>query len=333
LAVWLFAAVLVLPPALAVAVLIVMQGYGYIRVWHEVRVPLYRSAFSAATVVLAMHAAARCLLLHPYLSRRTDRPARAGRHARRSGLYWAINYGLVAAAILISTPTMTPTICSPPPPKLVIEIGAIGLGMAAAVVVVHQPTVLIGMVAGLLALHRSVLVDNSSAPPAPMQKPASIPHLLAPNSPNTSSTAPGCAHNARRPDDRPRPLQEGQRHLRPPAGDQVLAAVAAEVKAQVRELDTAARFGGEELVVVLPAISATDLQAVANASAGTSKSSPSPSPPPATAQPSSTTSPPPSAPRSTRPRRHPRRTPPRRRHRPVQGQNAGRNRVELAPLP
>ena len=56
---------------------------------------------------------------------------------------------------------------------------------------------------------------------------------------------------ARHRDDRLRPLQDVQRHLRPPAGDRLLKATAAAWRDQLRGGDLLARLGGEEFGLLL----------------------------------------------------------------------------------
>jgi len=136
--------------------------------------------------------------------------------------------------------------------------------MVTAVVVVYKPIVLVGVVAALLALHRSMLVGEFQRAARIDAKPslytATFWHQLAEHELERARQRGSTVGVLMIDLDHFKNVNDTYGH---PAGDQVLAAVAAEVKAQVRQLDTAARFGGEELVVVLPAISADALYTVA----------------------------------------------------------------------
>src|SRR5438132_4677617 len=59
--VWTFAGAVLLPPALATVVVVVIFTHQWFRAWRSIQVPVYRHTFSTATVVLACHAASAVL--------------------------------------------------------------------------------------------------------------------------------------------------------------------------------------------------------------------------------------------------------------------------------
>lgn len=103
---WDFAAVIVLPPALASGLIVFTHTIAWLRVWRGRR-PLYRWVFSDATVLLATQAAALVLLIGP--EPHPGVPAGLGGLAIilvAAIVRWFVNYALVVGAILISSPGM-----------------------------------------------------------------------------------------------------------------------------------------------------------------------------------------------------------------------------------
>ena len=103
--VWTFAAAVLLPPALAATVILIVYLHLWLRVWKPARVPFYRNAFSIAAVVMAAAAAYEVI----------DRTG--GVHGWPNGLgglgavvlailvYVTVNNALVAGVIALSTST------------------------------------------------------------------------------------------------------------------------------------------------------------------------------------------------------------------------------------
>ncbi|WP_051426748.1 GGDEF domain-containing protein [Jiangella gansuensis] len=260
-AVWSFAAVIVLPPVFATAMVVFTYLHSWIRVQHEGQGLVYRWVFSCATVLCGTQAAVAVLALG--MQNYPGVPASAELAGLSdlavivlaAVLRWAINMGLVMVAIALSKPTVTVRDLFANFGEQLLEAGAMGLGLVAAVVVVTNPFVLPGIVIAMVALHRGILVSQYQQASRVDAK--------------TGLATAGWWHDfadqslARARDrnetlgllivdlDHFKRLNDTYGH---PYGDQVLKAVADELIAEIRDEDACGRWGGEEFVVVLPAV-------------------------------------------------------------------------------
>nr|WP_246211262.1 GGDEF domain-containing protein [Phytoactinopolyspora alkaliphila] len=259
-AVWSFAAVLVLPPALASAMVILTYFVAWCRIWPSTRpVPLYRWIFSCATVLCGTQAAG--IVLAAGSSSYPGVPASLtlasvfdlGIIVFAAALRFSINVGLVMVAIALSNPTARVRDLFTNFGDQLLEAGAMSLGLVAAAVVVSNPIVLVGIVVALVALHRGVLVHQYEQASRIDTK--------------TGLATAGRWHEfaeqtLSRSEDRNAPMglliidldhfktvNDTYGH---PFGDEVLEAVAKELLSEVRDQDACGRWGGEEFAVALP---------------------------------------------------------------------------------
>ena len=260
--VWSFAAVIVLPPALASAMVVVTYAAAWLRVWPRHRpVPCYRWVFSGATVLCGTQAAVAILALgmHHYpgppantlVSGLIDVGVVVGAGALR----WLINCGMVTAAIMLSSPQATAGEVLAGFSEHLLEAGALGLGLAAGTLLVDDPVVLIGIVVALVAMHRGVLVSQYQRASRTDGKTglasADWWHQLA-----EQALAKAQAHNGTfgillLDLDFFKKINDSHGHL---IGDQVLRAVGNTLLAETRETDVCCRWGGEEFAVLTPDI-------------------------------------------------------------------------------
>ena len=261
---WHFAAVLVLPAPLASLLVVFTQTYVWFRVWRGRR-PLYKWVFSAATVLLATQASAIILMAAP--------GPHPGIPAGWIGmafvlavavLRWLINYSLILGAILVSSPEMRAKKIVSGFGEQILEAGAMGLGLAAAGLLELDARLLIGVVLGLVALHRGVLLaqfrhasrtDSKTGLYTPTwwnQIATSAMQRAA----DTRTTVAVLMLDL----DHFKDLNDTYGHL---AGDRALRAVAEAITSVVRSYDAACRWGGEEFAVLLPEINASALYSVA----------------------------------------------------------------------
>jgi diguanylate cyclase (GGDEF)-like protein len=261
---WHFAAVLVLPAPLASALVIFTQTYVWFRVWRGRR-PLYKWVFSAATVLLATQASAILLLVGP--GKHPGIPVGwvgIGLVLVVAVVRWLINYSLILGAILVSSPDMRARKVISGFGEQIFEAGAMGIGLAAAGLIEVDPRLLIGVVIGLIALHRGVLLPQLRHASRTDDKTG----LYTPNWWHQIATSAlqraadtGTSLAVLMLDlDHFKQLNDGYGHL---AGDRVLRCVADAINAAVRSYDVTCRWGGEEFAVLLPAVDPDGLYAIA----------------------------------------------------------------------
>lgn len=261
---WSFAALLILPPVLASAMVVFTHTYSWLRVWRGRR-PLYRWIFTIATVLIATQAGVVVLAFGsgPYPGIPSN-VAGLGVVAAAGALRWLINYTLVVGAIMISSPDLRASQALSNFSERILEAGACGLGLAAAGLVVLRPILLVGVVLGLLAMHRGVLLPQ-------FRRAACV------DGKTGLSTASWWHEVAQRAFDRAisqktalavlvldldylKQINDTYGHL---AGDHVLRTVATAMSGEIRGYDTAGRWGGDEFVVLVPGMEPADLFAMA----------------------------------------------------------------------
>jgi diguanylate cyclase (GGDEF)-like protein len=259
--VWSYAAVLVLPPALASAMVVLTYAVAWWRIWPRERpVPLYRWTFSGATVLCGTQAAVAVLALGMRTYPGVPDPTvlaglpDLGVVAAAAVLRWAINAGLVMAAILISNPQANVTDLFRNFAEHLLEAGSMGLGLVAATLALHNPVVLAGVVIALVAMHRGLLVHQYQRAARTDAKTglatAGWWHELAEQSLARARDRDGSVGVLIVDLDHFKDINDGHGgHL---VGDRVLAEVAEALGGETREQDVCGRWGGDELVVLIP---------------------------------------------------------------------------------
>ncbi|GAB3496648.1 diguanylate cyclase [Amycolatopsis cihanbeyliensis] len=271
-AVWSFAAVIVLPPVLASAMVLFTYALAWYRVWPHTRpVPPHRWIFSCATVLCGTQAAVAVLALgmRDYPGAPSAQPlaglADLGIVAAAALLRWVINMGLVMAAIALSNPPASVKDLFHNFGQQLLEVGAMGLGLVAAAVVVAHPAALAGIVLALVAMHRTVLLaqyrqhartDTKTGLANPRWWHQFAEQALV-RARNRGTTVGVLILDI----DHFKSINDTYGH---PDGDRVLRAIAEELIAETRDHDACGRWGGEEFAIVLPDVgSAPNLYRVA----------------------------------------------------------------------
>jgi diguanylate cyclase (GGDEF)-like protein len=262
--VWSFAAVLILPVTLAAAMVVVTQGWAWLRVWRGRR-PLYRWIYSTAAIMIATQFAAAVLAVGPgpYPGVPTTIAA-LGVVLAAAAARWLVNYALVIVAILISSPNVRGRQVLHNIDERILEIGAFGLGIAAAGLVVYNPLLLVGVVLGLIAMHRGILIPHYRKTARTDTKTglhtAEWWHEIGQHALDRANADNSPLAVLMLDLDHFKQVNDSYGHL---AGDAVLRAVARAICAEVRDCDAIGRWGGEEFVVLIPDADATAARPIA----------------------------------------------------------------------
>ncbi len=253
--VWALAAAILLPGLVASALVAVLYVHIYLRIWRRSGVPPYRFLFSVATVVLAVQAASAVV------------QGLAGGDPFRSGsgllavvlaliAYAVVNMALIAAVIVLSGPTRNLSTffqVVSHGDEAVLEFATLSMGVlvAGATASFGAPYAVL-VLPPLIVLHRTVLVRQFEEAASTDSKTgllnAATWHVQAGREMRRAERGHTQATVLVLDLDHFKLINDRYGHL---VGDQVLAAVAAAVRAEVRDDDIVGRFGGEEFVVLL----------------------------------------------------------------------------------
>jgi Diguanylate cyclase, GGDEF domain len=253
--VWTFAAALLLPPALASAVVAVVYLHLFLRVGRPSKVAAYKAVFNGATVLLAVHAAAAAMA---YLDAADPFGSNSGLLAIVVALlaYTAVNTCLVVGVIVLSAPDKTFLQVLGNGDEVLLELATLAMGaLVAGTIASSSPLHALLVLPPLLVLHRAVLVRHLEEAASTDRKTGLL---------NAAAWHAKAAERLRRAQrssaraavlildlDHFKSVNDHHGHL---AGDRVLSAVAAALRAEVRDHDLVGRFGGEEFVVLLPGL-------------------------------------------------------------------------------
>ncbi len=263
---WNFAAILLLPPLLAVAMVFLTDVHAWLRVQPGgIRRAPHRVVYTSATVLLGTQVAIGLLAAAPGpYPGIPDGWAGLGFVAAAATSRWLINYALVVAVIIMTNPTAPRSRAFGPLNIQLLEAGAVAVAVAVAMSLTHHPYLLPILVLGLVAFHQSVLLVDLRDVARTDQKTGLL------NAAAWLERAEQELARARRAGgtlgvlmidlDNFKEINELHGH---PASDQVLLEVARALTDEVREYDHVGRYGGDEFVIALPGVGEQELMAVA----------------------------------------------------------------------
>jgi diguanylate cyclase (GGDEF)-like protein len=242
--VWTFAAALVLPGAHAAVVAVIIMLHLWVRAWRE-WVPLHRQVFSAATVVLA------CIATGALLEAAGPAQKPLWLVLAAMALFMAVNCGLIAAVVAVSTPRAGPATLFGPPDENLLELGMLSMGALTAIVLVLNPVLLMLLLLPLYVVLRAALIRPLEAAASTDGKTGLL---------NAATWVAEAERVLARTDgadraggvlildlDHFKAVNDTHGHA---VGDHVLTAVADALRRVVRAHDLVGRMGGEEFVVL-----------------------------------------------------------------------------------
>jgi diguanylate cyclase (GGDEF)-like protein len=261
---WIFAAALSVPLPLVFAVTAVV----YLHCWYRGSSGrLYDTLFSGAAMVLASAAAVVVLQLlqptgYPIIP---HGPLGLAVLIAAGTVYWLVNYVLVIGAVRMADPLQLPRQVLVNPSEQLVVAASLGVAVALAVMLAEQPWLTPVLMITVFALHRALLLPHFQQAARTDSKTGLL-------------TAGFWREEADRELERARRLldplgvlmldldhfksfNDRMGHL---VGDQVLRAVADELRSQTRPYDLVGRFGGEEFVILLPGVGTGQVEHIAD---------------------------------------------------------------------
>jgi diguanylate cyclase (GGDEF)-like protein len=261
---WIFAAALSVPLPLVFALTAVIYLHSCCR---DSAGRIYRTLFSGATMVLAATAAVAVLQLvqptgYPIIP---HGPPGLAVLIAAGAVYWLVNYLLLVAAVLLADPLQPHRRTLGNPDDQVVVAASLGLAIALAVMLAWEPWLIPVLMITVFTLHRALLLPH-------FQQAARTDSKTGLLTVGFWREAAGRElERARRLAD---PLgvlmldldhfksfNDRMGHL---VGDQLLRAVAEELRSETRPYDLVGRFGGEEFVILLPGVGTAQVEHIAD---------------------------------------------------------------------
>jgi diguanylate cyclase (GGDEF)-like protein len=261
---WIFAAALSVPLPLVVG----LTGIAHLHSWYrDGAVRLYRKVFSAATLVLAPTGAVAVLQLlapaaYPIIPRG---PAGLVVMIAAGAVFWLVNYALVVGAVIMSDPLQPGRQGLGNPSDQIVVAASLGLGVGFAVMLAFTPWLIAVLMITVFALHRALLLPHFQQAARTDSKTG----LLTAGFWREAADRE-LARARRLADplgvlmldlDHFKSFNDRMGHL---VGDQVLRAVADELRSQTRPYDLVGRFGGEEFVILLSGVGTAQVEDIAD---------------------------------------------------------------------
>ncbi|MFI0805283.1 diguanylate cyclase (GGDEF) domain-containing protein [Amycolatopsis lurida] len=253
--VWTLAAALLVTPTLAAATAVILYGHMRWRSWRRVSgMCLYRVVFSASSVVVSCCSAIALARWLPAVQalENIDDGALLGL-AVVVVCYWLVNSALVGGVIALSPGRRSVGALVGSWSENSLEFATLCVGVLVTLLMVWHPLALVFVMLPLYVLTRSVLVRQLEAAATTDRKTGLL------NAETWKTLAENEVAKARRHHapigvlmidvDKFKSVNDTYGHI---VGDKVLREIAQAIVGNVRSYDIAARFGGEEFVVLLP---------------------------------------------------------------------------------
>ena len=256
--VWTFAAALLLPPLLAAAVVVAVYLHLWVRVWRPAKRPLYKNVYTVAAVVLAARAAHAVVAGRGGLPTWTDGAAGVGLLVLAVLAYAVVNNALIIGVIALESDELPAggrargRYLLGQLDDVALEVATLSLGAITAVVAELDSWLVVFVLVPLLVLHRADVARQLERRADTDGKTgllnAAAWHEKAERALRRAQRQGNAAGVLILDLDHFKEVNDSYGHL---AGDEVLVAVAAALRKELREGDVVGRFGGEEFVVLL----------------------------------------------------------------------------------
>lgn len=246
--VWFFAAAVLLSPGWAGLVAVVVHGHLWLRSVGP-RVQPHRQAYTMAVFVLATVAASAVMT---WLD--ASLPRAFGALVLGAGIlvFFTLNTALVAAAMAVAEPRTAVGEVLGTADENLLELATLCVGALIAAATAVNPWLVLLAVPPLLVLQQAVLVRHLEKAASTDAKTGLLNsaawHVRAERAVVGRGRHPAAAALLVLDLDHFKNVNDTYGHL---AGDEVLAAVADALRAEVRDGDLVGRFGGEEFVILL----------------------------------------------------------------------------------
>jgi diguanylate cyclase (GGDEF)-like protein len=263
-ALWIFAAMLSVPLPLVFSMTALVHLHSWFR---GSAARLYRKLFSGATMVLAPTAAVVLLQTlqpseYPIIPRG---PSGLVVLVAAAAVYWLVNIVIVVGAVMLSDPLQPARQALGDLSEQVVVAASLGLAVAVTIMLTFQPWLIFVPLIAVYPLHRALLLPHFEQAARTDCKTGLL-------------TAGFWREEADRELQRARRLAEPlgvlmldldhfksfndrMGHL---VGDQLLRAVADELRSETRPYDLVGRFGGEEFVILLPGVGSAQVEHIAD---------------------------------------------------------------------
>jgi diguanylate cyclase (GGDEF)-like protein len=240
---WIFAAALSVPLPLVVG----LTGIVHLHSWYRGgAVRLYRKVFSVYPIVPRGPVGLVVLV-------------------GAGAVFWLVNYALVVGAVIMSGPLEPGRQALGNPSDQIVVAASLGLGVGFAVMLAFTPWLIAVLITTVFALHRALLLPH-------FQQAARTDSKTGLLTAGFWREAAGreLARARRLADplgvlmldlDHFKSFNDRMGHL---VGDQVLRAVADELRSQTRPYDLVGRFGGEEFVILLSGVGTAQVEDIAD---------------------------------------------------------------------
>jgi diguanylate cyclase (GGDEF)-like protein len=263
--VWVFAGVVVLPPVLAGALVMVIYTHLWLRIWRRLGTrPAHRVVFSTAIIMLSAYTSAGVLAVGKSLPRANGWPTATTLTIVviiAALVFIVVNYLLAATAAVMHGRSAHLMVSWA---DYALEIATLCLGALTALALDQAPYLVVLVMPPLLVLHRAVLVKQLEEMAITDQKTgllnATAWHEGAKSELSRAERQGSCFGVLMVDLDYFKKVNDTYGHL---AGDEVLKAVARLLKDEIRDYDSAGRFGGEEFAVLIPDSKPQDIVATA----------------------------------------------------------------------